>query len=489
MAPCRVGELWAPRRMGLQAAAASRGITQLPVRRWPGPMQRCRCPALIKGPLAPPPPPPHTHTQPCVALKALAEQGLCWSDFRDLLPPLLQALRSRRAAAAPADIAAALGALAQLGAPYEDLGVRGPATALLGALRDKQRAAPRAALAEALWALAALGARAAEGAEELLDALRDAAGGTAAAAGGAGGLSARHLAWAVWAAGEVGAGIGSGRAVALVNALRARAGEMAADDLAAALVGASKMPRANSDAGLKRAVLRLAEAFDPSGFARPWDSDAAAEALHAMGQLGVHPRELVDAVASRATAGAAPRRLQPRQLQLIAAGLAMLRPPAECRQHLGVLVCELARRAARVAGRGAHVGAVEAIAVAWAAATADQWELSREVVRLCEHAAGVPCWGKLAQPVLAQVRGGLSKGAPAWLVPIALAGRRLPCSSRMRGAPRRRPCPPAGPSPGVAGAHVGDRHRAPPPRPRAGLRPSRPRAAALARGRARGMAR
>ncbi|GBF96778.1 hypothetical protein Rsub_09634 [Raphidocelis subcapitata] len=341
-------------------------------------------------------------------LHALAAQGRCWDEYSDLLSPLLAVLKSQRDSAAPADIASALSALAQLGAPWKGH-VRSAAQALLSALR-RRSGVPRAALAEALWALAALGARAAEGADELLDALRDAAASGMANGSGGGGSSSgggttaelgpRHAAWAIWAAGEVGAPLGPEGLSALVAAAAARgaAGAPAAtvDDLTAVLVGASKAPRANGDPGLKRALLALAEGFDAAAFAP--SPDAAAEALHALGQLGVHPRRLVDGLAEAATRGGAERKLSGRQLHLIAAGLAMLRTPAECRGPVGRLVRELATRvrsgAAGCGGAGPSGGVTpaDAVVTAWAAAISDQGDLSRDVSQLCGWAAGAGSW-------------------------------------------------------------------------------------------------
>lgn len=284
------------------------------------------------------------------ALRALALQGRAWADLAPQLLPLLAHLRLRRSEGSPEDIAAVLGALAQLGAPW-DSAVRGAATQLLAALRSRQRSTPRAALAEALWALAALGARAGveDAAGELVEALRGLTGGdnddrdnsaaadgdrsaggpvagkrarsessdgsaavaaragsstpaqAAAAAAGAGapvsplfacpggGLAPRHLAWTVWAAGQIGAGeLGGAHLAQLLSSLQERVSDMTADDLAAALVGASRMPHANCEPVVKRAALALTDAFERAKLtAAP---EAAVEALYALGQLGVRPR-------------------------------------------------------------------------------------------------------------------------------------------------------------------------------------------------------
>lgn len=293
-------------------------------------------------------------------LSSLGFHQHSWRDLRHLLPPLLTALRHRRSEAAPDDISSVLTSLAQLGAPWEGEGaVRGFATSLLVTLRSKQRSngggggaaaaqAPRSALAESLWALAVLGARVGPDVEDeqsLVDALKEVAAGASSDGVGFGrgccDLSMRHMSWVIWAAGEVGAQLGSQQLASLLASMRQQAASMTADDLTAVLVGCSKQAGSESDLDLKALIWVLVEAVEPGVF--EGYPDHAVEAIYALARLGVLPHNFLNSLLTDLLDLGA-RGLSARQIQLVAAALAMLGGTEECSQAVGMLVREMCRR-------------------------------------------------------------------------------------------------------------------------------------------------
>ena len=133
---------------------------------------------------------------------------------------------------------------------------------------------------------------------------------------------------------------------------------------------------------LKLAARHLADALPlPAILAEP---SMAAKALHALGQLGVWPRQLVAATAGAAIAPGTLDSAPSGSLRLLAKGLAMLQAAHD---QMCLLVVTLAQRCQDRAAP--PVSAHDAIGAAWAACIADADELAPEVVLLCLYAAYV----------------------------------------------------------------------------------------------------
>jgi hypothetical protein len=282
--------------------------------------------------------------------------------------------------------------LARAGAGWGDADLRAAARPLLAALRGAVASASQAALVEGIWAMASFGGRAAWAQREtadvaaLLAALRgtliyvppryDRGGDDRGVAwggqgGGDGPLTARQVARAVWAAGKLDADLAPLQLAALLAPLRrtqlAARARLSAEELTGVIVACSKVTGPQLElVALRREALNLVVVAGDAAAFRGYP-DHAADALHAIGMLGVLPRrfvlELLDGlmadgaspgdgaapgVAAESGSAAGPSaalpRLTPRQLELAAAAAAMLLLPREARAPVERLVRELRSR-------------------------------------------------------------------------------------------------------------------------------------------------